>query len=101
LYVIKADYYKNDRAETGMKFNPEPLITQKLDRQIEGKRILVVDEVTDSGATAFMVKKYIESLKPSEARYLMVHWKPWSKFKPDYYAEEADGWIVYPWAKKD
>ncbi|MEM0360013.1 MAG: phosphoribosyltransferase [Candidatus Diapherotrites archaeon] len=101
LYVIKADYYKDDTAKKDMKWNTEPLITQKLDRQVEGKKILVVDEVTDSGATALMVKKYIDSLKPGEARYLTVHWKPWSKFKPHYFAEEADGWIVYPWAKKD
>lgn len=101
LYVIKADYYKDDVAKNDMTWNKKPLITQKLDKCIEGKRILVVDEVTDSGATAIEVKKYIESLKPREARYLTVHWKPWSKFKPDYYAERVDGWIVYPWARQN
>jgi len=98
LYVIKADYYKDDVAKEDMKWNEKPLITQKLDKCVKGKKILVVDEVTDSGATAAEVKRYIESLGPKEARFLMVHWKPWSKFKPDYFAEQADGWVVYPWA---
>ncbi len=100
LYVIKADYYKDDVAKDNMEWNKKPVITQKLDKCIEGKRILVVDEVTDSGATAIEVKKYIESLKPKEAKFLMVHWKPWSKFKPDYFAEQANGWVVYPWASE-
>lgn len=100
LYVIKADYYKDDVAKDNMEWNKKPVITQKLDKDIKGKKILVVDEVTDSGATAIKVKKYIESLKPKEARYLTVHWKPWSKFKPDYYAERAEGWVAYPWASE-
>jgi len=98
LYVIKSDYYKEDVAQKDMKFYDKPQITQKLDKCVKDKRIIVVDEVTDSGRTAFEVKKYIDSLEPKEARFLTVHWKPWSKFKPDYFAEEATGWVVYPWA---
>lgn len=98
LYVIKVEYYKDDVAKADMKKNVKPKIVQKLDKSIEGKRVLIVDEVTDSGATGLAVKKYIESLKPKEARFLTVHYKPWSKFKPDYYAEIADGWVVYPWS---
>lgn len=98
LYVVKVEYYKDDIANANIEQNKEPIIVQKLDRSIEGKRVLVVDEVTDSGATGLAVKKYIESLKPKEARFLTVHYKPWSKFKPDYFAEIARGWVVYPWS---
>ena len=94
LYVIKADYYKDDVAKDNMEFNDKPQITQKLDRCVKDKRIIVVDEVTDSGRTAFEVKKYIESLGPKEARVLTGHWTPWSKCTPDYFAEQADGWVV-------
>jgi hypothetical protein len=98
LYVIKVEYYKDDIARADTKQNKEPIIVQKLDKSVEGKRVLVVDEVTDSGATALAVKEYIESLNPKEVRFLTVHYKPWSRFKPDYFAEIANGWVVYPWS---
>jgi hypoxanthine phosphoribosyltransferase len=30
-------------------------------------------------------------------RVATLHIKPWTTFKPDYYAREVDAWIVYPW----
>jgi len=30
-------------------------------------------------------------------RIATLHHKPWSECKPDYFAEEVDKWILYPW----
>lgn len=65
-----------------------------------GKRILVIDDIWDSGRTAVAVKERIHDAggipivavlqyKPRRSRY--------PGHRPDYYAEETDDWIVYPW----
>lgn len=100
LYVIKVEYYKDDVAKANMTMNKRPLIVQKLAKDIKGKKVLVIDEVSDTGATCIAVKKYLQKQKPAQLKFLTVHWKPWSKFRPDYFAEEADGWVVYPWSSR-
>jgi hypoxanthine phosphoribosyltransferase len=63
------------------------------------KRILVIDDVWDSGKTIMAVK---ERLRAVGCRHdvATLHYKPGhSRFteRPDYYAEETESWIVYPW----
>ncbi|HJX06347.1 MAG TPA: phosphoribosyltransferase family protein, partial [Candidatus Nanoarchaeia archaeon] len=75
----------------------KPVIVEKLGVDITGLRALVVDEVVDSGETLAVLKEYFSSFKPKELKYATLHYKPWSKHKPDYYAAESKDWIVYPW----
>lgn len=73
------------------------------DPLLAGKRILVVDDVWDSGRTIMAVKERV--LAAGGAPTLAVlHYKPKRShysFGPDYYAAETDSWIVYPWAPKE
>ncbi len=70
------------------------------DSLLNGKRILVVDDVWDSGRTAMCVRQRIQSAGgiPTLA---VLHYKPRaSRFpdeQPDFYAELTDDWLVYPW----
>jgi uncharacterized protein len=70
------------------------------DSLLVGKRILVVDDVWESGRTIVAVKNRILQAggKPTVAT---LHYKPArSLFKtdfPDLFAEQTDEWIVYPW----
>jgi uncharacterized protein len=65
-----------------------------------GKRILIVDDVWDSGKTAVAVKRRVREAggKPTVA---VIHYKPESsRFpddQPDHYALQTNAWIVYPW----
>jgi len=79
----------------------KPEILFPLNAQIEGLKVLVVDDVSDSGHSLIVVKKYIEEQGVAEVRIATLHHKPWSEFKPDYYAEEVDKWILYPWEPKE
>ncbi len=67
--------------------------------ELEGKRILVVDDVVDEGFTLIAVKNKLteESRGNVEVRLLTLYKKPWAKLIPDYWAEETDRWIVFPW----
>ncbi len=75
----------------------QPRVTQPLSVSLEGKNILLVDEVADTGESLFHAIKHVEELGVSEVRTAVLHLKPTSMVKPDYYVQEATAWIVYPW----
>lgn len=67
---------------------------------IGGRKVLVVDDVTDTGDTMAVILEYLHSLSPSEVKVGVLHHKTSSRFVPDYMAEVQTEWrwIVYPWA---
>jgi uncharacterized protein len=70
------------------------------DQQVKGRRVLVIDDVWDSGSTIVAVRDRLRAAG-ADVQVCVLHWKPThSRFpddRPDYYAEQTDGWIVYPW----
>jgi hypoxanthine phosphoribosyltransferase len=65
---------------------------------VHGSRVLIVDDVLDTGNTARAV---LERLAPFKAdiRLATVYWKPnqnQTDIKPDFYVRETDEWIVFP-----
>ncbi|MDX2005956.1 MAG: phosphoribosyltransferase family protein [Meiothermus sp.] len=79
----------------------DPIFLQfPADTLIYGKRILIVDDVWDSGKTAVAVRERIK-IAGGKPKVAVLHFKPQkNQFKddsPDFYATETDAWIVYPW----
>ncbi len=66
---------------------------------VRGKRVLLVDDVVDSGSTLNRVLDFVKGLEPEDVRTAVLHVKPSSKHIPDYYASRLDewSWIIYPW----
>jgi hypoxanthine phosphoribosyltransferase len=62
-------------------------------------KVLVVDDVADTGETLGMV---IEMLSRSveEARSLVIYEKPHSTVHPDYVWRRTDRWINFPWSSQ-
>ncbi len=75
-----------------LQFPPDPLLF--------GRRVLVVDDVWDSGRTAYAVKARV--LKAGGTPLVAtLHFKPGRNRvpdRPDFYAEATEAWVVYPWA---
>ncbi|MBN2488517.1 MAG: phosphoribosyltransferase [Methanosarcinaceae archaeon] len=67
---------------------------------IHGKKILVVDDVTDTGDTLRLAVEYLKTMEPLELRTAVLQHKTCSGFIPDYYARKIIKWrwIIYPWA---
>ena len=85
------------------KLLSETLIVQELpaNLDVKGKRILLVDEVADSGGTFVKAVEYILSKEPKALHTAVLHLKEQSVFKPDFVGEFAgNSWIVYPWDAK-
>jgi len=81
--------------------NDKPQVKYPLNADISGLNVLVVDDVADSGNSLKVVKEYVDSLGPREVKMATLHHKPWSSFEPDFYAESADKWIIYPWEPRE
>jgi len=79
------------------KTGDAPIITQELTMDVKGKRILIVDDVADTGKSLVVAKDYLLKKGAREIKVATLHFKPESEFKPDYYAETTTSWVVYPW----
>lgn len=64
---------------------------------LKGKRILVVDDVLDSGESLKIVLDLIKKRKPKTLKVAVMQMKTYSKIKPDYYVEVKKNWLFYPW----
>lgn len=65
---------------------------------LSGKKVLIVDDISDTGESLTLAKNYVEGQKPAEVRVATLLTIKGSRFKPDYYGEEIDwAWIVFPW----
>jgi len=79
----------------------EPMLTQPVSVKVAGKKVLVVDEVADTGKSLQLIKEHLRAEGASEVRIATIYLKPWSTVKPDYYARETSRWIVFPWEIKE
>jgi hypoxanthine phosphoribosyltransferase len=70
------------------------------DTLLRGRRVLIVDDVWDSGRTINTVRGRVEAAGGLAAT-CVLHYKPiHSDFpdrQPDFYGAITDRWIVYPW----
>jgi hypoxanthine phosphoribosyltransferase len=96
LAVLGIIFYKGVGKRT-----ESPEITQDLTKDLKGKKVLVVDDVSDTGKSLIVAKDYIANKGASEIKVATLHYKPHSKFKPDYYIATTDAWIVYPWERHE
>lgn len=79
----------------------KPVITQPLTVDIKGKKVLLVDDVSDSGKSLKEVVKYLKEKNPEEIKVATLHYKPGSVYKPNYFIGTTDKWIIYPWEKEE
>lgn len=86
-------------AKVGMAYEAEKaqILVPLNDVSLVGKRVLVVDDVLDSGETAALVVEEVRRRGASIVKLATLQIKTYSRFKPDYFVEEISNWIYYPW----
>jgi hypoxanthine phosphoribosyltransferase len=67
---------------------------------IRGMRVLIADDVADTGKTLELVRKEIAE-HVAEARTAVLYHKPWSIITPEYVWSHTDRWINFPWSCQD
>ena len=79
----------------------QPILTQAVSVSVAGKKVLVVDEVADTGRSLILVVNHIIAEGASEVKVATLYCKPQSKVKPDFHEKETSRWIVFPWELKE
>jgi hypoxanthine phosphoribosyltransferase len=74
-----------------------PKLTQCISTEVNGKTILIVDEVADWGESLKLATAHAADRGARKVKTATLYYKPWSIFKPDYYGKETRCWIVFPW----
>lgn len=99
LYVIKVDFSKNQKLSHRQDLREKPKISQEISKDVEGLKVLVVDEMVVSGETLKLVSSYLDMKHPLEVKYAVLYKQPWSQFTPDYCGEEIRQWPIFPWKR--
>jgi len=88
IETISLNSYKGDKREKLTMFQG---INKKLPCE---KSTLICDDVIDTGGTMKVAKKLFPN-----SRIIVLHYKSKNKpiIKPDYFCQDTDRWIVYPW----
>jgi hypoxanthine phosphoribosyltransferase len=69
-----------------------------LNVDLTGKKVLVVDDITDTGESMRVTVEYLKSLNPSEIRTASLQHLTCAKFKADYVGEVLPWrWVIFPW----
>ena len=79
---------------------PQATVRFPLAVDVHGLKVLIIDDVTDTGETLRTAVDYVRGLGAAEIRTGVLQHKTVSPFVPDYYGEEVSEWrwIIYPWA---
>ncbi|MCW4006328.1 MAG: phosphoribosyltransferase [Candidatus Bathyarchaeota archaeon] len=96
LASVKAQNYTSIR-----KTLHEPVLTQMLSADVKGKRVLVVDEVADSGKSLQLITKHINAQGAAQTKTATLYAKPQSIVKPDFCEKYTECWVVFPWELKE
>lgn len=95
LTSFKIEHYHATRKDR------QAIVRYPLNADLRGRRVLLVDDVTDSGDTFAVALDHLAACgPPAVVRSAVLHHKVVSPYVPDYYAQKVVKWrwIIYPWA---
>jgi len=98
LTSIKIEHYLSLANKEEQATIHYPLCTD-----IRNRRVLLVDDVNDSGDTLDVAIRHLQTFQAAEIRTVVMHHKIVSHFLVDYYAAKIIKWrwLIYPWAVKE
>jgi hypoxanthine phosphoribosyltransferase len=85
----------------GVMKGRQPRLTQQLSAAVSGNRVLIVDDVADTGKSLQLVKEHVIKEGALEVRTVTMYMKPWSIVEPSYHGKKTSCWIVFPWETKE
>lgn len=95
LVSLKIEHYR------GPDKLPLARVRYPLPADIDGRRVLLVDDVSDSGdSLAAALEHLAQRGTPAELQTAVLHHKQTASIRPDYHAQRMRKWrwITYPWA---
>ena len=92
--AINVEFYTG----VDLRLDEPVLLSPMLDTpSVAGQRVLLVDDVSDSGRTLAMVLELLLSAQ-ADVRSLCLYSKPETLLEPDYVWRKTSKWIAFPWS---
>lgn len=95
---VKVDFL-NVKSYTDVGERTTPKVLSTITEKIAGKKILLVDDLVDGGATMESITEYIAAQNPRSIKTAVLFTKPWSTFTPDFSLKVVDSWVVFPYER--
>ncbi|MET0237536.1 MAG: phosphoribosyltransferase [Kibdelosporangium sp.] len=94
LHVMNVEFYTgvDERLDLPVMLPPVPNVVD-----LTGARVLVADDVADTGATLKLVRDFCVD-HVAEVRCAVIYEKPRSMVKCEYVWRRTDLWINFPWS---
>lgn len=84
-----------------LKQKKQTRITEIPNKSFDNKRLLLVDEIADSGKTFARASGYFKKFEDCKILTLALYIKPITKSVPDLWQERFDGWVIFPYEVKE
>lgn len=84
-----------------LKQHKNPEVRFKLGESLHKKKILLMDDVSDTGKTFVRAVSYLHELGAEDIKTAAVFLKPWATFTPDFYVAETSSWIIFPYDMRE
>ena len=96
-FTMNVEFYTgiDERLEMPMILPPVPELVD-----FETTRVLVADDVADTGETLKLVKQFCAD-KVAEVRCAVLYEKPRSAVRCEYVWRRTDRWITFPWSAEE
>jgi len=94
LLALKVDHW----LQTG-EHTEKAIVKYPLNLDLSTKRVLVVDDITDTGGSLNAAVEHLSALKPKSIKTATMQHIPTSSFKPDYTGKVISewAWFIFPW----
>ena len=96
LYAVKTEHWGVTATRDG-----NAKLAQKLSADVRGKRVLIMDDITDTGKSLSLAVEHVRSLKPKSLRTGTLLHITHSLIEPNYYSVEIPAenwtWFIFPW----
>jgi hypoxanthine phosphoribosyltransferase len=79
----------------------EPILKQTLTTNVTGKKILLIDDISDTGKSLKLAKTHLQHQGAIEIKIATLYEKPQSVTTPDFYEKQTNNWVVFPWDIKE
>ena len=96
LFTVKTEHW-------GLTATPDgkARLAQALHADISGRRVLVVDDITDTGQSLMLAREHVAALRPGQLKTATLLHITHSLITPDYYAHKVEKdewtWFIFPW----
>ena len=100
--ILGLDFYSMNisRREGDEQVRERPEVLSAAPRQVQGRRVLIVDEIATSGETLRLALAAVRDGRPAEVRTATSFARS-TGYQPDYSALITDANVIFPWDRKE